>query len=165
MGKHDRRQTELKDRICELRLLRDAQEPESQHWFNIQDQINKLTANLLEWENNADLLAGLDRQVRSAETRLRVAQDKAEKPPQPWTLIASSCGGLGAVLLLSYLLWSSAVWMPITVVGLFGVAGVAVQRSLAAKQAALKAVAAATEALAAAQRQRVALRTPVSARR
>ncbi|MGH3657840.1 MAG: hypothetical protein ACRDUA_14385, partial [Micromonosporaceae bacterium] len=122
----------ITDRIHELRLLRDAQTPESRNHFHFQEEIDRLTVELLGWEDNAGRLAELDIVVRDATRRLTQSQQRAGTAATGWTRLAGVTGALGALLLVDTLLWQQPTWMPITAVTLFVVAVAALQRGVEA---------------------------------
>ncbi|MGH8876779.1 MAG: hypothetical protein ACRD0P_05455 [Stackebrandtia sp.] len=127
----------ITDRIHELRLLRDAQTPDSRNYFHFQDQIDQHTIELLGWEDNAGRLAEMDTVIRDANRRLTQAQHRAGTAATGWTRVAGVTGALGALLLVDTLLWEQPIWMPVTAVVLFLAAVASIYRGVEARRHAI----------------------------
>src|ERR1044071_9001246 len=86
----------LLDRIHELRLLRDAQDPDGNRRVLFQRQIEGVTDELVTWRTIAPRLEELDEELAAARAGLaRVC----ESVDDPWRPAAGFLGGVGGLLL------------------------------------------------------------------
>lgn len=111
----------LRVQIAQLTTLRDAQVPDSAHQRRFQRQINTLTDQLLGWEDNAGQLAAADVAIARAKRRVYIARNAVHDAGRIWSYTAAASGALGGIMLLSSLLWSTPLWVPMAaIVGMLG---------------------------------------------
>lgn len=112
---------DLKDRIFELRLLRDAQAPDGGLHLQFQTDIEVVTNELLKVERDGPRLQKLDEQIDRARAALEMARRASDGVEDPWAPAAIAGAVLGTVLLLFWLWLSTGPFIP--VVGALSIAG------------------------------------------
>lgn len=112
MDEYQARMGEIRDKIHELRLLRDAQTPDSRNHTHFQDEINTLTSELLAWKRHSPRIGELDMMVQNAARQVDETQRKAQATADVWSRTAAVSGGFGGLLVLISLVWTPSALMP-----------------------------------------------------
>lgn len=99
--------------IDNLRLLRDAQVPETRFHDHYQAQITALTAELLAWKRQAPMLEQLDILIGQARERASGAQWRANRTAGAWSRATAGAGTGGGFLALLSLAWTPTPLMPV----------------------------------------------------
>ena len=115
------KQQHITDEIHRLRLLRDAQQPDSALQSQFQQDITRLTSELLEWEQAAGQLREVDRRVARASREVRLAQRGVERGGG-WIRGAGRFGVAGGVVVVLSVVWTPTVLLPLAGVLLLAVA-------------------------------------------
>lgn len=126
MPHHDTNITDLEQEIYRLKVLRDAQEDGSALYMRFQEQINRTTRSMIDWEDAAPALADLDRAITAAERHLTHTRRARNYAVEQVTSITKACSVVGLVLLVVCLLFSVPWWVGVLCTAAFIGAGAGV---------------------------------------
>lgn len=95
---------EIESQIFRTVALRDSQRGSTDLYEHFQDEITRLTQQMLAWKSNEDALSALDRDIIAARRRLLEAQRRRDHNDAGTA--AKVLGGFGGLLLVIVLLFS-----------------------------------------------------------
>lgn len=118
--------TELEQEIYRLKILRDAQEEGSALYLRFQEQINRTTRSMIDWEDAAPTLGALGTAITDAERHLTSTRRARNYAVEQVTSVTKACAVVGLVLLVACLLFSVPWWVGVLCAAAFVGAGAGV---------------------------------------
>jgi hypothetical protein len=112
---------ELESRIFKAVALRDSQVGKSELYGHFQDEVTRLTQEMLAWQENEPILTSLDRNIRRARGVLTQAQRRRDHNDAGTA--AKVLGLFGGLLLVIVLLFSPPVLLVVFCIACLGGAG------------------------------------------
>lgn len=101
---------EMKTEIHDLAALRNAQAPNTEHWWHYQDRITELTGDMRALESLLPTLEAADREMERAKRAMDLAQADADGAMDALWRVVKWSGGIGLFGVLVALLWHPA-WL------------------------------------------------------
>ncbi|WP_297551448.1 hypothetical protein [Amycolatopsis sp.] len=113
MDEYAEKIADIEKRIVRLKILRDAQTPDSLNAGHFQRQIDDLTNSLISWEDNAPRLREVDAGQDKALTALMTAEQYVRYAGTGWNQGARWFAFVGGIAVLASLVASLAAWVPV----------------------------------------------------
>jgi Flp pilus assembly protein TadB len=145
---------QLRDQIFAVKVLRDAQRPDSARHDQFQQEINDLTDEFVEWRSATPDLIELDHAIEAARRRLAAADRAADGDAHITRSIAQFFGVIGIICLLISATWAPSIWFPVLTFVFLAVAIAAIMLGTRTRKDRAEAVDEADEALKALKERR-----------